>query len=192
MLERAAEARARDDMFADTLGVHYQSFAGQLQDNYWKWRETSSQEVVAKEALRREQIARGVGSALVLAGAVAGAVLAKNDAAQVASVVAGGLIIAHQMRVIQSLGQQRAMHEETLRELAESFQSDVVPMVVELETTAVRLSGTAHAQYQEWQRLLRDVYRAENAIISDVYMLPRHPTDEIWIGDNTLPMVDLR
>jgi hypothetical protein len=28
-------------------------------------------------------------------------------------------------------------------------------------------------------------------MISDVYMLPHQPTEEIWIGDNTLPPVAL-
>jgi hypothetical protein len=51
------------------------------------------------------------------------------------------------------------------------------------------LTGTATAQYEEWQHLLRDVYQAENAMIADVYMMPRQPTEESWIGDNKLPMV---
>jgi hypothetical protein len=65
-------------------------------------------------------------------------------------------------------------------------------MVVELDSTNVRLTGTTAAQYEEWQRLLRDVYNAENAMIADVYMVPRQPTEETWIGDNTLPMVRSR
>jgi hypothetical protein len=81
------------------------------------------------------------------------------------------------------------MHEEGLLELAQSFQAEVQPMVVELNSTNVRLTGTTAAQYEEWQRLLRDVYQAENAVIADVYMVPRQPTEETWIGDNTLPMV---
>jgi hypothetical protein len=193
MLERVAEVRLRDEMFADTMGIHYRKFASQLGSNYRHWRETSSQEVYARDALRKEQIARGLGSLLVLAGVVTGAVAItdKDDSGRAATglAIAGAMIIQHQMQIIRSLEQQKQMHEEGLFELAESFQAEVQPMVVELQSTNVRLTGTAAAQYEEWQRLLHDVYRAENAVIADVYMVPRQPTEETWIGDNTLPMV---
>ena len=107
----------------------------------------------------------------------------------IAAGIAGAAILQQQMQVINALGQQRQMHEEGLHELADSFQAEVQPMVVDLNSTNVRLTGTATAQYEEWQRLLRDVYLAENAVIADVYMMPRQLTDEHWVGDNTLPML---
>jgi hypothetical protein len=189
MLERVAEVRLRDEMFSDTMGIHYQNFASRLESNYWYWREASSQEIYAKEALRREQIARGVGTFLTIAAVVATGVTTQDSRATTGVAVLGAMIIQDQIRTIQALGQQKQMHQEGLLELAESFQAEVQPMVVELESTNVRLTGTAAAQYEEWQRLLHDVYQAENAVIADVYMVPRQPTEETWIGDNTLPMV---
>ena len=188
MLERIAEVRLRDEMFVDTMGIHYQNFVSQLESNYWYWRETSSQELYAKEALRREQVARGVGSFLTIALIVVAGAFASAPAA-ISAAVAGAAIIQYQMQIISTLGQQRQMHEEGLIELAQSFQAEVQPMVVELDSTNVRLTGTTSAQYEAWQRLLLDVYQAENAIIADVYMVPRQPAEEAWIGDNTLPMV---
>ncbi len=191
MLERIAEVRLRNEMFVDTMGIHYQNFASKLESNYWYWRETSSQELYAKEALRREQIARGVGSVLTIAVIALAGAFASAPAA-ISAAVAGAAIIQYQMQIISALGQQRQMHEEGLIELAQSFQAEVQPMVVELDSTNVRLTGTTAAQYEEWQRLLRDVYQAENAMIADVYRVPRQPTEETWIGDNTLPMVPSR
>ncbi len=191
MLERIAEVRLRNEMFVDTMGIHYQNFASKLESNYWYWRETSSQELYAKEALRREQIARGVGSVLTIAVIALAGAFASAPAA-ISAAVAGATIIQYQMQIISALGQQRQMHEEGLIELAQSFQAEVQPMVVELDSTNVRLTGTTAAQYEEWQRLLRDVYLAENAMIADVYRVPRQPTEETWIGDNTLPMVPSR
>jgi hypothetical protein len=188
MLERVAEVRLRDEMFSDTMGIHYQNFASQLESNYWYWRETSSQEIYAEDALLREQIARGLGTALTLAAIALTGAFASAPAAYSAA-EAGAVIIQYQMQIIHALGQQKQMHQEGLLELAESFQAEVQPMVVELESTNVRLTGTAAAQYEEWQRLLHDVYQAENAVIADVYMMPRQPTEETWVGDNTLPMV---
>jgi hypothetical protein len=188
MLERVAEVRLRDEMFVDTMGIHYQNFASQLESNYWYWRETSSQEIYAKDALRREQIARGVGSVLTLAVIALTGAFASAPAA-ISAAVAGAAIIQYQMQIITALGQQKQMHEEGLLELAESFQAEVQPMVVELDSTNVRLTGTATAQYEEWQRLLHEIYQAESAVVADVYMMPRQPTEEPWVGDNTLPMV---
>ncbi len=191
MLERVAEVRLRDEMFIDTMGIRYQNFASQLESNYWYWRETSSQELFAKEALRREQIARGMGIVLTIAlVALTGA--AGSAAATASAAAAGAVMIQYQIQIINALGQQRQMHEEGLLELAESFQAEVQPMVVDLNSTNVRLTGTAAAQYEEWQRLLHDVYQAENSVIADVYMMPRQPTEETWLGDNTLPMVPSR
>jgi hypothetical protein len=188
MLERVAEVRLRDEMFVDTMGIHYENYAAKLESNYWHWREASSHEIFAKEALRREQIARGAAGALTLVAiGLSGAFLAAPEAIAVS--VAGAAILQQQMQVIYALGQQRQMHEEGLRELADSFQAEVQPVVVDLNSTNVRLTGTATAQYEEWQRLLRDVYLAENAVIADVYMMPRQPTEEHWVGDNQLPML---
>ena len=188
MVERVAEVRLRDEMFVDTMGIHYQNFASQLESNYWYWRETSSQEIYAKEQLRREQAARGVGIVLTIAAVALTGAFASAPAA-ISAAVAGATMIQYQMQIITALGQQRQMHEEGLRELAESFQAEVEPMVVELDSTNVRLTGTTAAQYEEWQRLLLDVYQAENAMIADVYRVPHQPTEETWIGDNTLPVV---
>ncbi len=188
MLQRVEEVRLRDEMFVDTMGIHYQNYAATLASNYWHWREASSHELFAKEALQREQWTRGAVGVLTLGMiAASGAFLAAPEA--IAASIAGAAILQQQMQVIHALGQQRQMHEEGLHELADSFQAEVQPTVIDLNSTTVRLTGTATAQYEEWQRLLRDVYQAENAMIADVYMMPRQPTEEAWIGDNTLPMV---
>jgi len=188
MLQRVAEVRLRDEMFVDTMGIHYQNYAATLESNYWHWREASSHEILAKEALGREQLTRGAVGLLTLGMiAASGAFLATPEA--IAASIAGAAVLQQQMQVIYALGQQRQMHEEGLHELADSFQAEVQPTVVDLNSTTLRLTGTAAAQYEEWQRLLRDVYQAENAMIADVYMMPRQPTEESWIGDNTLPMV---
>ena len=122
-------------------------------------------------------------AAIALTGAFAG------GAEAIIAASAGAAIIQYQSQIILGLGEQRAMHEEGISELAESFQGEVQPMVVELDSTNLRLTGTAAAQYEEWQRLLRDVYLAENAVIADIYMVPNQPTKETWIGNNTLPML---
>ena len=188
MMERALEVRLRDEMFLDTIGIHFENFASRIESNYWHWRESSSQEIRAKEALRREQVLRGIATGLlVVATAVAAA--NGNDAVAAAAVVTGSVLIQQQIQEISALGQQKEMHEEGLRELGQSFQAEAQPMVVELDATSVRLTGTAEAQYQEWKRLLRDLYRAEADVVADLYMVPRQPTEEVLMGESVLPPV---
>ncbi|MBQ75892.1 MAG: hypothetical protein CMQ20_12840 [Gammaproteobacteria bacterium] len=53
------------------------------------------------------------------------------------------------------------MNEDSLREMAASFDAEISPTVTELEGTVIRLNGSLRAQYEEWRRLLREIYAAE-------------------------------
>jgi hypothetical protein len=53
------------------------------------------------------------------------------------------------------------MHSDSLKQLGESFQSEVQPMVVEVEGRTLQLKGTAEEQYHEWRRLLKELYENE-------------------------------
>ncbi len=185
MLERTLEVRLRDEMFVDTLRSHYQSFYGQIDESYWGWREVSNQEIRAQERIQKEQIARGIGAALLVAAAV-GAAASGSDGAYAAAGVASAVAV-QQMQKIHELQGQKQMHQEGMRELSRSLETDVAPVVVALQATNVRLTGTAEVQYEEWQRLLRDIYRAENDVVADVYMVPRQPREEVVLADVELP-----
>ena len=50
---------------------------------------------------------------------------------------------------------------ESLKELGGSFNSEAESVVVEVEGQTRRLTGTAEERYQEWRRLLREIYSAE-------------------------------
>ena len=187
MLERTLEVRVRDDMFVDTLRVHYQKLYSDIDQSYWGWREVSNQELRAQERIQKEQIVRGIGAALLVAAAV-GAAASGSNGAYAATGIASAIAV-QQMQKIQELQGQKRMHQEGVRELSRSLQTEVAPVVVELQSSSVRLTGTAEAQYEEWQRLLRDIYRAENDIVSDVYMVPRQPREEVVLADAELPAI---
>ena len=55
-----------------------------------------------------------------------------------------------------------------MEELSTSFDDEVKPMVVEIEGTQHRLTGTADAQYEEWRNLLLELYLAETGFVPDV------------------------
>jgi hypothetical protein len=56
------------------------------------------------------------------------------------------------------------MHSDSLKQLGESFQSEVQPMVVEVEGRTLQLKGTAEEQYHEWRRLLKELYENETGL----------------------------
>ena len=53
------------------------------------------------------------------------------------------------------------VHADALKELTQSFQSEVAPQVVEVEGHTLRLTGTAEDQYREWRKLLKQLYLEE-------------------------------
>ena len=60
------------------------------------------------------------------------------------------------------------MHAATLEELSNSFEDEVAPLVVEMEGNTYRLTGNAQAQYEEWQRLIKDLYASETGFETDM------------------------
>jgi hypothetical protein len=53
------------------------------------------------------------------------------------------------------------VHADALKELTQSFQSEVAPQVVEVEGHTLRLTGTAEDQYREWRKMLKQLYLEE-------------------------------
>ena len=53
------------------------------------------------------------------------------------------------------------IQQQALKELAESFNTEVEPTAMKLEGQVVRLSGSLQSQYSEWRRLLRAIYAEE-------------------------------
>ena len=45
-----------------------------------------------------------------------------------------------------------------------SFETEVSSMVVDIEGTQVTLTGTLDKQFDDWRRILREIYAAETGI----------------------------
>ena len=56
------------------------------------------------------------------------------------------------------------MHGESLKQLGSSFQNEVQPSVVDIEGRTLELKGSAEQQYDEWRRLLRELYENETGL----------------------------
>ena len=163
VVERMQRVRERDYALVDTLNEHYASFGAGMAEPYTSWRKFNYEELEAETAARREAIARQVlGAVAVVGGIVAGAETGSSagSAAATAAVIGG-------MYAFKSGLDKRAeirIHTESLKQLGESFQAEVQPMVVDVEGRTLQLKGSAEQQYAEWRQLLRELYENETGL----------------------------
>lgn len=160
LMMRMDRIRERDYALLDTINEHYSLFADNMSEPYTNWRRYSYSELEAKDEARRAAITRKLlGAAAIVGGLVVGAE-ANTYAGQAAATGAifGG---AYAVKSGFDKGAEVKMHSDSLKQLGESFQSEVQPMVVEVEGRTLQLKGTAEEQYQEWRRLLKELYENE-------------------------------
>jgi hypothetical protein len=157
MMQRMDRIRERDYALLDTINEHYSLFADNMSEPYTNWRRYSYSELEAKDEARRSALTRKLlGAAAIVGGLVVGAE-ANTYAGQAAATGAifGG---AYAVKSGFDKGAEVKMHSDSLKQLGESFQSEVSPMVVEVEGRTLQLKGTAEEQYTEWRRLLKELY----------------------------------
>ena len=163
-LTRIERIRERDTAVVDTVNDYYASFAQNMDDSYDSWRQTSFSE------LEKEMRARSAARTRTVLGAAAliAAIFAPNscgsydscrinNAARTAGTMGG---IAAVLSGIKKYADAR-VHADALKELTQSFQSEVAPQVVDVEGHTLRLTGTAEDQYREWRKLLKQMYLEE-------------------------------
>lgn len=159
MMQRIRTIRERDYLFIDTMQGYYDNFTREMHTPYQQWRSMSYKEAMALRELRSEARRDTImGVAAIIAG-IAGA--SSDNASARAST---GVAIAGGGYLIKSGFDKRAeaeLHVEALLELGESLEAEVEPQVIELEDRTITLSGTVDNQYQQWRKILRDLYDIE-------------------------------
>lgn len=165
--QRTQRVREREHVFMDTLNEHYADFYFNASDAYNGWREYAREEAIAVKELQRSSRWRtGMGIATIVASVLYGA----NSDGQFTDRVVRDALMYMGMDLIKTARvrrEEKRLHAEALEELSASFDDEVKPMVVEIEGTTHRLTGTAEIQYEEWRELLRQLYRAETGFAAD-------------------------
>ncbi len=146
------------------MNDYYASFAESIDDSYDSWRQTSFTELEKEMRARSSARTRTVlGAAALIASIFAPNSCSTydacriNDAMRTAGTMGG---IAAVLSGIKKYADAR-VHADALKELTQSFQSEVAPQVVEVEGHTLRLTGTAEDQYREWRKLLKQLYLEE-------------------------------
>ncbi len=163
LFTRMDRLRERDYALLDTINEHYALFADNMIEPYTSWRRYSYSELEAESEAKRSALTRKLlGAAAIVGGLVVGSET-NTYAGQAAATGAifGG---AYAIKSGFDKGAEVKMHSESLKQLGESFQAEVQPMVVEVEGRTLQLKGTAEEQYHEWRRLLKELYENETGL----------------------------
>ena len=176
-LQRVEQLRDREQLFLDTLDERNAGFRYEMLVPYWEWRKSSRMETLAFEKLRGEALKRALAGIGLMAGSIACALYTETPELCAVTGVAGVELV----RTGFDKHEESKIHAIALEELGGSFESEVAPIVVEMEGHTVRLTGTARAQYAEWRRLLREFYLRETGFDGPMAIrledaLPEEPT----------------
>jgi hypothetical protein len=163
VVQRLDRVRERDYSLVDTLNEHYTNFGESIEDAYSNWRKYSHEELEAEAEAKRKALTRQVLGAV----AIVGGVLASGETNSSAGSAASTAAVIGGIYAFKSGLDMRAdikMHGESLKQLGSSFQSEVQPIVVDVEGRTLELKGSAEQQYAEWRRLLRELYENETGL----------------------------
>jgi len=163
VVQRMQRVRERDYALVDTLNEYYASFGDSVDEPYTNWRKYNYEELEAEALAKRQALTRQVLGAV----AVIGGVMVGQETGSSAGSAAATAAVLGGMYAFKSGLDKRAevkVHSESLKQLGDSFQSEVQPMVVDVEGRTLQLKGSAEEQYAEWRRLLKELYENETGL----------------------------
>ena len=173
MMQRLQRIREREYMYVDVLNNYYEEFYNEMWPPYENWRHLSFDEMAAIRKIKRDALLRQIAGALMIAGAVA---LGASDISNTAAVQAGMVIIGGQVLINGfNISKEAQIHSEAIKELSDSFGSEMKPVVMEFEGKQYELTGSAQEQFDTWRKLLRQIYYAETGFGPDASGDPANP-----------------
>ena len=164
---RVERIRQRDAGVIDTVNGYYANFSDQMSLSYGQWRRASFEEIEKEQrALNQARTRTYLGAAAVLASVFVPNQCGAYDynCQRVQSAARYGGAIGGTAAILSGLKKyaDAKVHAQALKEMSETFQSEVAPQVIDVEGRTLRLTGTAEEQYREWRKLLHDLYLEEN------------------------------
>jgi len=166
MMLRVERIRSRNDLFLDVVQDYYRAFNNKMEAPYQEWRKLSYKEVLYSRQLKEQGRKEKIAGLVAIAGGIAAATSGNNRTTRGAGhigILAGARIFGNSfLKTEEALG-----HSSTLRELGASLESELEPSIVDLQDRSVTLSGTVDDQYQEWRRILGEMFRLEEGDVSE-------------------------
>ena len=125
---------------------------------YEDWRKMTREESIKYQELKRSARIRQILGAAAIIGAIAYEGGGGSNSAITNTAILGGI---EGLRSGFGISAEADMHKDSIRELGESFDSEVQPLIVEVEGQTRRLTGSAEDKYREWRKILREIYNVE-------------------------------
>jgi len=175
MMARIAAIRERDNMFVDTLNEYYADFYARMDKPYDDWRAYSYTEQVALDSINRASLLKKIlGGAAILGGILLDP---RDDPGGIKDVMILGGIAAVQSGFED--GKETGIHKAALTELADSFEGEVTPLLVDVDGKVVQLTGSAEAQFTKWRQLLQEIAATDQPLPADINLLPMAPSETV-------------
>jgi hypothetical protein len=135
MYFRASRIRESEYVFADTVDEAYQLFFNEVGQTYTFWRSYSHELILGNESLEKESY---------------------EDKQR-------SQTWARVENVYNDYKESR-LNGDALRQMTNSFDSEVTPTVTSLAGAMIHLEGSLSARYQEWRGILQEIYASERVI----------------------------
>jgi hypothetical protein len=160
MLDRVMKVREREHMLIDVVNGYYDKLNAEMAGPYFDWRKARSDEAAALREVKQKAANRYLLGAAMIVGAIAIEALGGSSGTDTVRdvMVLGG---AYNVKRGMDISAQKAIHEDAIRELGESFNAEVAPLVLNVEGQTVELTGSAEQQFHQWRRLLSEIYATE-------------------------------
>jgi len=135
-----------------------------MKPSYDEWRHATYDEAVRLRQMQRQARNRLLLGAALIGG---GMVAANKSQTWAGDAAATGAVLGGISAIKSGLDRRKEaeIHAESLRELSQSLGSEITPYVLDIEGKAIELTGTADAQYQQWRRILKEIYVEETGLI---------------------------
>jgi len=163
---RILKIRERENMYIDTLNGYYEEYYSEMWSSYENWRKLNYEEIQAIKKIKRDGTIRKIVGGLLVAGAIA---LSAGDVNNTGAIQMGMILVGGQV-IVQgfNITKQAEIHSEAIKELSESFGSEMRPIVMEFEGQQYELTGSAEEQFKHWRELLEKIYLLETGFDPDI------------------------
>jgi hypothetical protein len=76
-------------------------------------------------------------------------------------------------------GKEAGIHKAALSELADSFEGEVTPLLVDVDGRVVQLTGSAEVQFNQWRKLLLEIAATDAPLPADINLVPMAPGEQV-------------
>ena len=175
MIARVRAIRERDHMLIDTLNEYYSDFYARMDKSYDDWRAYNYDEQKALDSIENKSLLKKIGGAVaVLAGIF---LLDPYDDHGMKDVMIIGGIAAIDAGFKDD--KEKGIHKASLSELADSFDGEITPLLVDVDGKVVQLTGSAEGQYRKWRELLQQIAETDAPLPADINVVPMAPAEVV-------------